>query len=76
MVFACKKCKKVFRKNLKEFDEADEYCPGCDNHYYIEAKEEEKKVVIMAKHDDQRVKTVEEDLDAEWDGKLDGQAAR
>ena len=27
-----------------EFDEADEYCPGCDNHYYVEAKEEEKKV--------------------------------
>ena len=28
MVFACKKCKKVFRKNVEEFEEADEYCPG------------------------------------------------
>jgi len=37
MVFACKKCKKVFRKNLKDFEETDEYCPGCDNHYYIKA---------------------------------------
>ena len=25
--------KKIFNK------EEDEYCPGCDNHYYIEAKE-------------------------------------
>ena len=37
-VFACKKCKKVFRKNVEEFEEADEYCPHCDNHYVIEAK--------------------------------------
>nr|KAJ3422709.1 hypothetical protein HK105_006825 [Polyrhizophydium stewartii] len=38
MVFACKKCKKVFRKDLREYDETDEYCPHCDNHYVIEAK--------------------------------------
>merc|ERR1712224_850521 len=38
MVFACKKCKKVFRKNIEEFEEADEYCPHCDNHFVIEAK--------------------------------------
>ena len=37
-VFACKKCKKVFRKAVEEFEEADEYCPHCDNHYIIEAK--------------------------------------
>lgn len=38
MVFACKKCKKCFRKNATEFEEADEYCPHCDNHFIIEAK--------------------------------------
>ncbi|CAG8571920.1 10493_t:CDS:2 [Dentiscutata erythropus] len=38
MVFACKKCKKVFRKDMENFDETDEYCPKCDNHYIIDAK--------------------------------------
>lgn len=38
MVFACKKCKKCFRKDAQEFEEADEYCPHCDNHFIIEAK--------------------------------------
>ncbi|EGF78290.1 hypothetical protein BATDEDRAFT_13278, partial [Batrachochytrium dendrobatidis JAM81] len=38
MVFACKKCKKTFRKDLAEFDDQDEYCPHCDNHYIVDAK--------------------------------------
>ncbi|KAJ1964842.1 hypothetical protein IWQ62_002815 [Dispira parvispora] len=38
MVFGCKKCKKVFRKDMSDFDDSDEYCPHCDNHYVIEAK--------------------------------------
>lgn len=38
MIFACKKCRKCFRKNATEFEEADEYCPHCDNHFIIEAK--------------------------------------
>ena len=48
MVFMCKKCKKAFRKDVGEFEEADEYCPHCDNHYIIEAKtpETEGKMVI------------------------------
>ena len=25
MVFGCKKCKKVFRKDMSEFDDCDEY---------------------------------------------------
>lgn len=37
MIFACKKCRKVFRKDAKEFEEADEYCPHCDNHFVLEA---------------------------------------
>ncbi|GAB7347311.1 hypothetical protein MBLNU459_g3390t1 [Dothideomycetes sp. NU459] len=38
MVFACKKCKKAFRKDVQEYEESDEYCPHCDNHYVLEAK--------------------------------------
>ena len=33
MTFICKKCKKAFRKDTTEFDESDEYCPHCDNHF-------------------------------------------
>ena len=59
MIFACKKCKKVFRKDMtcvsklsyslyihrsdmsfqcRNYEESDEYCPHCDNHYIIDAK--------------------------------------
>ncbi|KAJ0416372.1 hypothetical protein BJY00DRAFT_316889 [Aspergillus carlsbadensis] len=37
MVFACKKCRKCFRKNSEEFEDSDEYCPHCDNHFVLEA---------------------------------------
>ncbi|KAI9360882.1 CHY zinc finger-domain-containing protein [Pilaira anomala] len=37
MVFACKKCKKVFRKDMTDYEEEDEFCPHCDNQYVIEA---------------------------------------
>ncbi|KAG5438798.1 hypothetical protein PCANB_002518 [Pneumocystis canis] len=38
ITFICKKCKKAFRKNVKDFeDESDEYCPHCDNHFIINA---------------------------------------
>ncbi|RKF53334.1 hypothetical protein OnM2_106013 [Erysiphe neolycopersici] len=37
MVFVCKKCKKAFRKDTSEFDDSDEYCPHCDNHFVLEA---------------------------------------
>jgi hypothetical protein len=36
----CKKCKKAFRKDVADMetpDEADEYCPHCDNHFLREA---------------------------------------
>ena len=48
MVFVCKKCKKVFRKDLSTFIEEDEYCPGCDNHYYIAAETDEKDLLNLA----------------------------
>ncbi|KAG2016024.1 CHY zinc finger domain-containing protein [Coprinopsis cinerea AmutBmut pab1-1] len=38
MAFICKKCKKAFRKDMTNYEESDEYCPHCDNHYVIEAK--------------------------------------
>ncbi|BGP11911.1 hypothetical protein JCM10049v2_007831 [Rhodotorula toruloides] len=38
MAFMCKKCRKAFRKDMSKYEEADEYCPHCDNHYVIEAK--------------------------------------
>ncbi|KAJ3091668.1 40s ribosomal protein L44e [Physocladia obscura] len=53
MVFACKKCKKVFRKSLETFDEADEYCPNCDNHYVIDAKT--PQMAIGVEGDDPRL---------------------
>ncbi|KAL7277679.1 hypothetical protein ACG7TL_008610 [Trametes sanguinea] len=33
MHFLCKKCKKAFRKDMSNYEESDEYCPHCDNHY-------------------------------------------
>ena len=33
MAFLCKKCKKAFRKDMEVFEESDEYCPHCDNHF-------------------------------------------
>ncbi|KAJ7286847.1 hypothetical protein C8J57DRAFT_1495339 [Mycena rebaudengoi] len=38
MAFMCKKCKKAFRKDMTVYEESDEYCPHCDNHYVIDAK--------------------------------------
>lgn len=38
MTFICKKCKKAFRKDMEEFEDSDEYCPHCDNHFVLEAK--------------------------------------
>lgn len=37
MIFACKKCRKCFRKDASEFEESDEYCPHCDNHFVLDA---------------------------------------
>lgn len=33
MAFLCKKCKKAFRKDMEVYEDSDEYCPHCDNHY-------------------------------------------
>ena len=51
MIFMCKKCKKAFRKEVDQFEEADEHCPHCDNHFMPEAKtpETEGKLIIDIK---------------------------
>jgi len=33
MAFLCKKCRKAFRKDMGHYEDSDEYCPHCDNHY-------------------------------------------
>ncbi|ETN44692.1 uncharacterized protein HMPREF1541_10362 [Cyphellophora europaea CBS 101466] len=38
MIFMCKKCRKAFRKNMETWEDADEFCPNCDNHFVIDAK--------------------------------------
>lgn len=43
MTFACKKCRKAFRKDLTDFDEADSFCPYCDNNFMIPAETPETK---------------------------------
>ncbi|CAO3657108.1 unnamed protein product [Mucor hiemalis] len=46
MVFACKKCKKVFRKDMTDYEEEDEFCPHCDNQYVIEAVTPEARLQL------------------------------
>ncbi|CBF73790.1 CHY zinc finger protein [Aspergillus nidulans FGSC A4] len=53
MTFACKKCKKCFRKDAAEFEESDEYCPHCDNHFVIEAVT--PKPTLQVEGDDVRI---------------------
>jgi DNA replicative helicase MCM subunit Mcm2 (Cdc46/Mcm family) len=44
MVFACKKCKKCFRKDTREWDaDADSFCPHCDNLFVLDAVTQDKK---------------------------------
>ncbi|CAA7260482.1 unnamed protein product [Cyclocybe aegerita] len=53
MVFMCKKCKKAFRKDMNTYEESDEYCPHCDNHYVLEAKT--PQAVLGVEGEDARV---------------------
>ncbi|KAJ8697133.1 hypothetical protein PTI98_006936 [Pleurotus ostreatus] len=53
MVFMCKKCKKAFRKDMSNYEESDEFCPHCDNHYVIEAKT--PQAVLGVEGEDARV---------------------
>ncbi|KAI2488389.1 hypothetical protein P3342_008656 [Pyrenophora teres f. teres] len=53
MTFICKKCKKAFRKDAREFEDADEYCPHCDNHFVLEAKT--PKASLQVEGEDARI---------------------
>ncbi|KAG1742512.1 hypothetical protein EDB19DRAFT_1894928 [Suillus lakei] len=53
MAFMCKKCKKAFRKDMANYEESDEFCPHCDNHYVIDAKT--PQAVIGVEGEDARV---------------------
>jgi len=53
ITLACKKCKKAFRKDAREFEESDEYCPHCDNHYVLEALE--PKAALKVESEDTRM---------------------
>ncbi|CAK5266110.1 unnamed protein product [Mycena citricolor] len=53
MAFLCKKCKKAFRKDMTTYDESDEYCPRCDNHYVLDAKT--PQAVVQVEGEDIRV---------------------
>ena len=64
LVFACKKCKKVFRKDARDFDESDEYCPHCDNHFVLEAKT--PKPVLKVESEDVRMDNRFVNSWAEW----------
>ncbi|KAI8049570.1 hypothetical protein BDF22DRAFT_699388, partial [Syncephalis plumigaleata] len=49
MVFACKKCRKVFRKDLRDYEEVDEYCPHCDNH--ISSRQRHRPIMMIYRMD-------------------------
>jgi acetyl-CoA carboxylase beta subunit len=80
MIFACKKCRKVFRKDMEQFDESDEYCPHCDNHFLLEAKEPQARLEVEGEDirkdsrmiRDDRIKR--KDAPTVWDD--EGEAAR
>eukprot|EP00345_Euplotes_harpa_P015290 CAMPEP_0168334978 /NCGR_PEP_ID=MMETSP0213-20121227/10621_1 /TAXON_ID=151035 /ORGANISM="Euplotes harpa, Strain FSP1.4" /LENGTH=111 /DNA_ID=CAMNT_0008339789 /DNA_START=78 /DNA_END=414 /DNA_ORIENTATION=+ len=38
-----KEMQEGLQKDMEVYEEADEYCPGCDNHYVIEAITPEDK---------------------------------
>lgn len=80
MIFACKKCKKCFRKDIETFEESDEYCPHCDNHFYIEAVEPKARLEVEGEDvrkdarmiRDERVK--QKEIPTVWED--EGEAAR
>ncbi|KIV93025.1 hypothetical protein PV10_04270 [Exophiala mesophila] len=53
MTFICKKCRKAFRKDTRDWDDSDEYCPNCDNHFVLEAVT--PKAALKVESDDVRM---------------------
>eukprot|EP01129_Flabellula_baltica_P006840 TRINITY_DN2610_c0_g1_i2.p1 TRINITY_DN2610_c0_g1~~TRINITY_DN2610_c0_g1_i2.p1 ORF type:complete len:112 (+),score=27.69 TRINITY_DN2610_c0_g1_i2:196-531(+) len=40
--FGCKTCKKVFRKDLRDWDESDNFCPHCDTEFILPVVQENR----------------------------------
>ncbi|KAJ3768753.1 hypothetical protein FB446DRAFT_814795, partial [Lentinula raphanica] len=53
MAFLCKKCRKAFYKDMEKYEESDEFCPHCDNHYVIDAKT--PQAVVGVEGEDARI---------------------
>ena len=78
MVMLCKKCKRAFRKEVSEFEEADEYCPHCDNHYIIEAKTQQtegRMVVTVQQERGHEHKMMKDDREKDRGQTLDRSSA-
>ena len=57
LVFGCKKCKHVFKKDMRNFDEeTDGFCPKCDNQFFIEAKTPKGGYVVSLQGDSNMVR--------------------
>ncbi|GAA5845818.1 hypothetical protein JCM9279_002387 [Rhodotorula babjevae] len=69
MAFLCKKCRKAFRKDMGQFEDSDEYCPHCDNHYVIEAKT--ANAMLTVESEDVRVDNRAIKDDRVKEGKID-----
>lgn len=48
IVLGCKKCKRVFRKDTSDMEEADNYCPHCDNLYVLPAETPESRLLSLS----------------------------
>ncbi|GJN94725.1 hypothetical protein Rhopal_007816-T1 [Rhodotorula paludigena] len=70
MAFMCKKCRKAFRKDMSTYEESDEFCPHCDNHYVIDAKT--PNAMLTVESEDTRVdnRAIKDERIAA-DGKID-----
>ncbi|GAA5939013.1 hypothetical protein JCM3775_002649 [Rhodotorula graminis] len=69
MAFLCKKCRKAFRKDMGQYEDSDEYCPHCDNHYVIEAKT--ANAMLTVESEDVRVDNRAIKDDRVKEGKID-----
>ena len=71
MTFACKKCKKVFRRQADDWSESDEYCPRCDNHFVIEAKVPKPALTVESEDTRMDNKMLKDDrVKLQWQGSI------
>jgi len=57
LTFGCKKCKHVFRKDMREFEEdVDGFCPKCDNQFWVDAQQPKMGMAISVQGDSNMVR--------------------